>query len=52
MNMLFLPIIVSIFSLVFALFLIREVRKAPSGSGKMIEISFAIREGAMVFLKR
>lgn len=50
--MLFLPIIVSIFSLVFALFLIREVREAPSGSGKMIEISFAIREGAMVFLKR
>ena len=50
--MLFLPIIVSIFSLVFALFLIREVRKAPSGSGKMIEISLAIREGAMAFLKR
>ena len=35
----FLPIIVSIFSIVFAYFLIREVRKAPSGSGKMIEIS-------------
>ena len=52
MNMLFLPIVVSIFSLVFALFLIREVRKAPSGSGKMIEISLAIREGAMAFLKR
>jgi len=52
MNMLFLPIIVSIFSLVFAFFLIREVRKAPSGVGKMIEISFAIREGAMAFLKR
>ena len=50
--MLFLPIVVSIFSLVFALFLIREVRKAPSGSGKMIEISLAIREGAMAFLKR
>ena len=50
--MLFLPIIVSIFSLVFAYFLIREVRKAPSGSGKQIEISFAIREGAIAFLKR
>ncbi len=50
--MLYLPIIVSIFSLVFAFFLIREVKKAPSGSGKMIEISFAIREGAMAFLKR
>jgi len=50
--MLLLPIIVSIFSLVFALFLIREIRKAPSGSGKMIGISLAIREGAMAFLKR
>jgi K(+)-stimulated pyrophosphate-energized sodium pump len=52
MNILFLPIVVSIFSLVFAIFLIREVKKAPSGSGKMIEISLAIREGAMAFLKR
>jgi len=50
--MLFFPIIVSIFSLVFAYFLIREVKKAPSGSGKMIEISLAIKEGALVFLKR
>jgi len=50
--MLYLPIIVSIFSLVFAYFLIREVRKAPSGSGKQIEISLAIREGAIAFLKR
>lgn len=52
MNILFLPIIVSVFSLVFALFLIREIKKAPSGSSKMIEISLAIREGAMAFLKR
>ena len=50
--MVFLPIIVSIFSLVFAYFLIREVKKAPSGSGKQIEISQAIREGAVAFLKR
>ena len=50
--MLFLPIIVSIFSIVFAYFLIGEVKKAPSGSGKQIEISLAIREGAIAFLKR
>jgi len=50
--MLYLPIIVSIFSLVFAYFLIREIKKADSGSGKQIEISFAIREGATAFLKR
>jgi K(+)-stimulated pyrophosphate-energized sodium pump len=50
--MLYLPIIVSIFSLVFAYFLIKEIRKASSGSGKQIEISQAIREGAVAFLKR
>jgi len=50
--MLYLPIIVSIFSLVFAYFLIKEVRKASSGSGKQIEIAKAIREGAIAFLKR
>ena len=50
--MLYLPIIVSIFSLVFAYFLIREIRNAPPGSGKMIEISQYIREGAIAFLKR
>jgi len=52
MSTLFFPIIASLFSLVFAYFLIREVRKAPSGSGKQIEISLAIREGAIAFLKR
>jgi len=47
-----LPILASIFSLVFAYFLIKEIRKTPSGTEKMIEISKAIREGAMAFLKR
>jgi K(+)-stimulated pyrophosphate-energized sodium pump len=50
--MLLIPIVVSIFSLVFAYFLIQEVNKAPEGSGKMIEISQAIREGALSYLKR
>ena len=50
--MIFIPIIVSIFSLVFAYFLANEVNKAPSGSGKMVEISGYIREGALAFLKR
>jgi len=52
MSILFIPIIVSLFSLVFAAVLIKEVNRAPSGSGKMIEISLAIREGAVAFLKR
>ena len=50
--MLLIPIIVSIFSLIFAYFLIQEVNKSPEGSGKMIEISQAIREGAISYLKR
>jgi len=50
--MLYLPIFISIFSLVFAYFLIKEVKKASSGSGKQIEIAKAIKEGAAVFLKR
>jgi len=50
--MLFLPIIVSLFGLVFAYFLIREVKGAPSGEGKQIEIQKAIREEMTVFLKR
>lgn len=50
--MLFFPIIVSVFSLVFAYFLVKEVKRASSGSGKQVEIAQAIREGAMAFLKR
>jgi K(+)-stimulated pyrophosphate-energized sodium pump len=50
--MLFFTITVSIFSLVFAYFLAKEVKKASSGSGKQVEIAQAIREGAIAFLKR
>ena len=50
--MLFIPIVVSVLSLVFAYFLIKEINRASSGSGRMIEISQAIKEGAMAFLKR
>jgi K(+)-stimulated pyrophosphate-energized sodium pump len=50
--LLYIPIIVSLFSLVFAYYLILEIRKSPAGSGKMLEVSYAIKEGAMAFLKR
>jgi K(+)-stimulated pyrophosphate-energized sodium pump len=52
MISIYFPIIVSLISLLFAFYLIREIKRAPSGSGKMIEISRAIREGAIAFLKR
>ncbi|MFC1629708.1 sodium-translocating pyrophosphatase [Patescibacteria group bacterium] len=50
--MLFLPILISLFAIVFVLFLIQSVNRAPSGSGKMVEISRYIREGSLAFLKR
>jgi len=50
--MIYLPIVVSVFSLVFAFFLARQIKKAPQGSGKMIAIAAYIREGALAYLKR
>jgi len=50
--MLLVPIVVSLFSLAFAYYLVREVNKAPSGQGKQVEVSLAIKEGALAFLKR
>lgn len=50
--MLYFPIIISLFVIVFAFFLIRKVEKSPVGSGKMLEISKYIREGAVAYLKR
>jgi K(+)-stimulated pyrophosphate-energized sodium pump len=50
--MIYFPIFVSFLTLIFVFFLIYQIKKAPSASGKMIEISQAIREGAIAFLKR
>ena len=46
------PIIVSILTIGFVYFLFQKVKKSPSGSGKMLEIQKAIREGAVSYLKR
>ncbi len=46
------PIIVSLFALVFVFFLIAKIRKAPIAKDKAIEISRAIQEGAVSYLKR
>jgi len=50
--MLYLSIIVSLFTIVFVIFLIRKINQASSGSEKMVKISQAIRKGAGAFLKR
>src|SRR3989344_4459587 len=50
--MFYLPVIVSVFALIFTAFLASRIKSAPSGEGKMIAISKYIREGAMAYLKR
>jgi len=46
------PIIVSVLTIIFVLYLIRRIKNSPSGSEKMVEISKAIQEGAVSYLKR
>ena len=48
----FLPIIVSLGSIAFALFTMYLVKQNPRGNAKMIEIADAIREGSRAYLKR
>ncbi|MBI5214969.1 MAG: sodium-translocating pyrophosphatase [Ignavibacteriae bacterium] len=43
---------ISIFGLLFALYLIKDVMRRPTGSEKMQEISNAIKQGAEAFLRR
>jgi len=50
--MLLIPIIVSIFSLLFTYFLVKEINKFSSGEGKQVGISSAIKEGAKSYLAR
>jgi len=50
--MLYLPLVVALFTLVFSGFLIQKIQRASVGSGKMIAIANFIREGAISYLKR
>ncbi len=50
--MFYLPIIISLFTLIFTFFLIQKIKKAPTGTGEALKISQAIREGALSYLKR
>ena len=45
-------VLVSLFAIIFALFLIQKIKKAAPGSGKMLEIQQAIKEGAKSYLAR
>ncbi|OGZ99194.1 MAG: sodium-translocating pyrophosphatase [Candidatus Sungbacteria bacterium RIFCSPLOWO2_12_FULL_41_11] len=50
--MLLFPIITSLISVVFALWLRGQVMKHPRGDSKMVEISDAIKEGSRAYLRR
>jgi K(+)-stimulated pyrophosphate-energized sodium pump len=52
MPILFFPILISLFSLIFAYFLVKKINQSPSNLGKAAEISATIREGAISYLKR
>lgn len=47
-----LSILIGFVGLAFAMFLVSSIKKAPSGTDRMREISAAIHEGSMAFLNR
>jgi K(+)-stimulated pyrophosphate-energized sodium pump len=51
-SFVYVAVIVALLALVLAAFFARQVLAAPRGNSRMIEISDAIREGAMAFLRR
>lgn len=52
MNLLYLPILIGIISLVVVVFIANSIIKRDPGSDRMREISGYIEEGAMAFLKK
>jgi len=50
--MLYISILISIFTIVFVIYLVQGIRKSPSGSDRMIGIAKAIQQGAVSYLKR
>ncbi len=50
--MFYIPILISIFAIVFVIYLVQGISKNPSGSGRMIGITKAIQQGAVSYLKR
>jgi len=52
MRNIFTPILISLLTIAFVFVSYKKIKKSSSGEGKMIEISKAIREGAISYLKR
>ena len=52
MNQIYYPIIVSLFAIAFVWYLVMQIKKAPVAGGKAVDITAAVQEGAMSYLKR
>ncbi len=52
MNLIYFPIIVSLFAIAYVYFLTMQIRKSPAAKDKAVAITQAVHEGAMSFLKR
>ncbi len=52
MSLVYYPIIVSLFAIVFVWYMVSQIRKSPVAGGKALAITEAIQEGAMSYLKR
>ena len=52
LQLIYFPIIVSLFAIVFVYFLVSQIRKAPVAGDKALAITAAVQEGAMSYLKR
>ena len=50
-NIIYIPLLLSIVGLIYMLVRASWVRKQSPGSERMIEISTAIKEGALAFFK-
>lgn len=52
MALIYFPIIVSLFALAYVWYLVMQIKKSPVADGKAVEITKAVQEGAMSYLKR
>jgi K(+)-stimulated pyrophosphate-energized sodium pump len=52
MQLIYFPIIVSLFTIGFVWFLAMQIKKAPVAGDKAVAITSAVQEGAMSYLKR
>jgi len=52
MQLIYFPIIVSLFAIAFVYYLVSQIRKAPVAGDKALAITAAVQEGAMSYLKR